>query len=225
MSEVAASLSARCCCSGREGPDRPGSDWREGVPAGSVSLPGHAPGHRAPLSRAIKFRDRRMAEISERLICRFRAEVDRPREGGRADGPASRDRLKRSRCSTRSPSIGSMPVWRGPPRRGARSGEGAHFSFREDFGEWDPKAHRSCGTCTTAYPPAHVGLPSWRCDAVSLLRAWRHHRRSSPTVGRRSAGTGCFTQMVPFVEPWVLAVVATPRRSRDFLTCPPAVVE
>ena len=84
-------------------------------------------GHNFP--EVIEFRDRRVAELGERLDRRLRAGVDRPRARRRGDRPARvaqpaadddaarRDRRARLRRGLR----------RRAPRRGARAGQGAHL--------------------------------------------------------------------------------------------------
>ena len=73
------------------------------------------------------------------------AGVDRRRAGGRGDrarGPAATG-CRRSRCSTPSPSNGFDAVFGGGRRdeEKARAKERV-YSFRDDFGQWDPKNQR-----------------------------------------------------------------------------------
>ena len=128
----------------RQGLDRAAAPGREGVPAGAVPVPADARRHRAQLPRGDRVPRPPRGGARRAADRRQRAGVDRQRPGGRgdraarlaqpaADGHAARrDRRARLRRGLR----------RRAPRRGARAGEGAVFSFRDDFGQWDPKSQR-----------------------------------------------------------------------------------
>ena len=99
-------------------------------------------GHNFP--EAIEFRDRRMGEIGERLIV---ASVQDSIDRGRVveeTGPGRRGTgCKRSRCSTPSPSMRFDAVFGGARRDEERArAKERIFSFRDDFGQWDPKGQR-----------------------------------------------------------------------------------
>src|ERR1700730_101466 len=93
---------------------------------------------------ALEFRDRRMAELGERLIV---AHVQDDIDAGRAveePGPkASRTRLQTTTLLRAIAEHGFDAAFGGARRdeERARSKERV-FSFRDDFGQWDPKRQR-----------------------------------------------------------------------------------
>ena len=99
-------------------------------------------GHNFP--EVIEFRDRRMAELGERLIV---ASVQESIDEGRAieeTGPrASRNRLQTVTLLDAIAEHGFDAAFGGARRdeERARAKERV-FSFRDDFGQWDPKAQR-----------------------------------------------------------------------------------
>jgi sulfate adenylyltransferase subunit 2 len=99
-------------------------------------------GHNFP--EALDFRDRRMAEIGERLIV---AKVQDDIDAGRAvdeSGPrASRNRLQTITLLRALDEHGFDAAFGGARRdeEKARAKERV-FSFRDDFGQWDPKNQR-----------------------------------------------------------------------------------
>jgi sulfate adenylyltransferase subunit 2 len=99
-------------------------------------------GHNFP--EALEFRDRRMAELGERLIV---AAVQDSIDSGRAVeelGPrASRNRLQTVTLLDAIEEHGFDAAFGGARRdeERARAKERV-FSFRDDFGQWDPKAQR-----------------------------------------------------------------------------------
>ncbi len=99
-------------------------------------------GHNFP--EAIDFRDRRMAELEERLIV---ASVQDSIDKGRAvdeRGPrASRNRLQTVTLLDAIAEHGFDAAFGGARRDEERSrAKERIFSFRDDFGQWEPKAQR-----------------------------------------------------------------------------------
>jgi sulfate adenylyltransferase subunit 2 len=99
-------------------------------------------GHNFP--EVIEFRDRRVAELGERLIV---ASVQESIEAGRVvedTGPrASRNQLQTVTLLDALAEHGFDAAFAGPPRdeERARAKERV-FSFRDGFGQWDPKNQR-----------------------------------------------------------------------------------
>ena len=100
-------------------------------------------GHNFP--EVIEFRDRRVAELGERLVV---ASVQESIDSGprrEQTGPrASRNQLQ---TTTLLDAIEPSTVRRGDRRRAARRGarhgrRSASSRFRDDFGQWDPRAQR-----------------------------------------------------------------------------------
>ena len=84
------------------------------------------------------------------------------------------------------------------------------FSFRDDFGRWDPKAPApravdhsttgaSAGASTSACSRSRTG-PSSTSGSTSPRRSSRCRRSTSPTSARSSAATGCSTRSRRYVE-------------------------
>src|SRR5437660_8123975 len=99
-------------------------------------------GHNFP--EVIEFRDRRVEELGERLIV---ASVQESIDSGRAVeelGPrASRNRLQTVTLLDAIEEHGFDAAFGGPRRAEARARATERvFSFRDDFGQWDPKAQR-----------------------------------------------------------------------------------
>ena len=145
MREVAAELEQPgAAVQRRQGLDRPAAPGREGVPPRPLPVPADARRHgpqlprgdrvpRPPRRRARRAADRRLGAGVDR-----RAAASSRRPGPRA----SRNRLqtddaaRRDRASTAStPRSAARAATRSAP--GPRS---AIFSFRDDFGQWDPQA-------------------------------------------------------------------------------------
>jgi sulfate adenylyltransferase subunit 2 len=99
-------------------------------------------GHNFP--EVIEFRDRRVAELGERLIV---ASVQESIDSGRAveeTGPrASRNRLQTVTLLDALAEHGFDAAFGGARRDEARArAKERMFSFRDDFGQWDPKNQR-----------------------------------------------------------------------------------
>jgi sulfate adenylyltransferase subunit 2 len=137
-------------------------------------------GHNFP--EVIEFRDRLVAELGERLIV---ASVQDSIDSGRVveeTGPrASRNRLQTVTLLDAIAEHGFDAAFGGAAAtRSAPGPKERIFSFRDDFGQWDPKNQRpSCGTCTTADPQgrARPGVPDLQLDRARRLAV---HRRGGP---------------------------------------------
>jgi len=95
-------------------------------------------------AEVIEFRDRRVAELGERLIV---ASVQESIDGGRVveeRGPrASRNRLQTTTLLDAIEAHGFDAAFGGARRDEERArAKERIFSFRDDFGQWDPKAQR-----------------------------------------------------------------------------------
>ena len=160
-------------------------------------------GHNFP--EVIEFRDRLIGELGERLIV---ASVQESIDAGRVaeeTGPrASRNRLQ---TTTLLDAIAehSFDAAFGGARRDeerARAKERV-FSFRDDFGQWDPKAQRPelwalfngrirKGEHVRVFPISNwTELDVWQYIAA---RGSRFRRSTSRTNARCSSVTGCCTR-------------------------------
>ena len=153
-------------------------------------------GHNFP--EVIEFRDRRAAQLGERLIVRT---VQDAIEAGIATEPTGGDR---SRNWLQIPTLLSaieefkFDAAFGGARRDeekARAKERV-FSFRDEFGQWDPRNQRpSCGISTTqGYLPASISA-SFRCPtglsstsgSTSSAKVWRSRASILPMKERCSS--------------------------------------
>ncbi len=167
-------------------------------------------GHNFP--EVIEFRDRRVAELGERLIV---ASVQGSIDAGRVveeTGPrASRNRLQTTTLLDAIDEHGFDAAFGGARRDEERArAKERIFSFRDDFGPVGPPepAPRAVEPLQRAHPPrrARARLPALELDrarrlAVHRLRAARgaaHLLR--PRAARSSRATGCSTRRRPFVE-------------------------
>ena len=96
-------------------------------------------------AEVLEYRDRRVAELGVQLVVASVQESIDAGPGGRGDrarGPAATG-CRPSRCSTPSPEHGFDAVFGGGRRdeEKARAKERV-YSFRDDFGQWDPKNQR-----------------------------------------------------------------------------------
>ena len=112
---------------------------------GAVPVPAHARRHGPQLPRGDRVPRpprRRARRAADR---RLRAGVDRQGPRGRGDRAArlAQPAADRRRCSTRSRSTASTPRSAAPAAtRSAPARRSAIFSFRDDFGQWDPSRQR-----------------------------------------------------------------------------------
>jgi sulfate adenylyltransferase subunit 2 len=99
-------------------------------------------GHNFP--EALEFRDRRMAELGERLIvASVQDSIDRGRVTEETGPRASRNRLQTATLLDAIEEHGFDCALGGARRDEERArAKERIFSFRDDFGQWDPKAQR-----------------------------------------------------------------------------------
>ena len=130
---------------GRQGLDRAAPPRREGVPPGPLPLPADARRHGPQLPRGDRVprpAGRRARRAARR---RLGAGVDRQgprRRADRARAPPATS-CRRRRCSTRW-SRNQFDAAIGGARRDEERSRAKEriFSFRDDFGQWDPRAQR-----------------------------------------------------------------------------------
>ena len=152
----------------------------------------------------LDYRDRRVAELGVQLVvASVQESID---DGPRGRGDRARARAgtacRRSRCSTRSRSNSFDAVFGGGRRdeEKARAKERV-FSFRDDFGQWDPKnqrpelwnlyngRHRK-GEHIRVFPLSNwTELDIWQYVARRRRRAAR--RSTTRTGARCSSATAC----------------------------------
>ena len=148
------------------------------------------------------------ASASSSPPCRSRstaaASSRRPGRAPRATG------CRRRRCSTRSSEHEFDAAIGGARRDEERSrAKERIFSFRDDFGQWDPRASApSCGRSTTARSArastcgssrSRTG-PSSTSGSTSRTRSSSCRRSTSPTSARCSSATGCSTRTSDVIE-------------------------
>ena len=130
----------------RQGLGRHAAPGREGVLAGPLPFPVMHVDTGHNFHEVIEFRDRRVAELGVRLVVASVQDVDRRRAAwSRRPGPrASRNRLQTvTLLDAIEEHALRRRVRRRPPRRGEGPGQGAGvLSFRDEFGQWDPKNQR-----------------------------------------------------------------------------------
>ena len=99
-------------------------------------------GHNFP--EAIDFRDRRVAELGERLvIASVQASIDKGRVVEQTGPRASRNQLQTTTLLDAMAEHGFDAAIGGARRDEERSrAKERIFSFRDDFGQWDPRAQR-----------------------------------------------------------------------------------
>ena len=167
-------------------------------------------GHNFP--EAIDFRDRRVAELGERLIV---ASVQESIDTGRVADPgfgASRNRLQTTTLlDAHRPSTASTPPSAAPAATRTRPGpRSASCPSATRSGSGTPATSGpSSGTCTTAAssPASTCGRsrsptgPSSTCGATSPPRSSRCRRSTSPTAARSSSATACCWAAAPWTPP------------------------
>ena len=168
----------------RQGLDRPAAPGREGVPARAASRSRSCtstPGHNFP--EVIAFRDRRVAELGERLVVASVQEsidrgrvVEETRAARIAQPPADDDAARRDRGARLR-----RGVRRRAARRGARAGQGADLLLPRRLRRLGPAppAPRAVEPLQRAHPPrrARPRLPAQQLDRARRLAV---HRRGAP---------------------------------------------
>ena len=122
--------------------DRHAPPRGEGVPSGSHSVSRHACRHRAQLSGVLRFRDRRVTELGVQLIV---ASVEDAIQRGLVtpEPNGSRNRIQTPVLLEAVEKHRFTALFGGARRdeEKARAKERI-FSFRDEFGQWDPKNQR-----------------------------------------------------------------------------------
>src|SRR3954469_14826368 len=178
-------------------------------------------GHNFP--EVIAFRDRRVQELGERLIV---ASVQESIDDGRVveeTGPrASRNRLQTTTLLDALSTHGFDAAFGGARRDEERArAKERIFSFRDDFGSWDPKRQRPelwslyngrirRGEHVRVFPISNwTELDVWRYIAQEQLELPPMYFAHEREVFRRDGmlyATGPFTELEPGEEPFVTSV-------------------
>ena len=178
---------------------------REGVLPGEDPVPGDARRHRPQLPRGA----RRPAtsgstELGVQLIVASVAGGDRPRHGRASGRTARRNRIQTAGAARRHREApASTPLFGGARRdeEKARAKERV-FSFRDEFGQWDPKNQRPelWNLYNGRHPPGRAASGSSRCrtgpSSTSGTTSRREEHRDPvdllrPRARGRSSATGC----------------------------------
>ena len=197
----------------RQGLDRHAAAGREGVlarPRSRSRSCTSTPGTTSP--RCWSSATSRVAELGVRLIVASVQDAIDARPGRRGDRPdGSRNRLQTGHAARRDRGAPASTRCFGGARRDeekARAKERV-FSFRDDFGQWDPKNQRPelWNLYNGRHPPrrAHPGLPAVELDRarhLALHRAGEHRdarRSTTPTSARSSSATACCSPVNEFM--------------------------
>src|SRR4051794_23147797 len=163
-------------------------------------------GHNFP--EVVEFRDRSVGELGvELIVASVQESIDRGRVAEEPGPRASRNRLQTVTLLDAIEAHGFDAAFGGARRDEERArAKERIFSFRDDFGQWDPRRQRpSCGTSTTAAfaaastcgcSPSPTG-PSSTCGSTSPPRGSSSRRSTSPTSGTCSRATACSTPSLP----------------------------
>jgi sulfate adenylyltransferase subunit 2 len=170
-------------------------------------------------SEVIEFRDQRIAELGERLIVRYvQDSIDRGRVVEPKGPGASRNRLQTTTLLDAIQEF-KFDVALGGARRDeekARAKERV-FSFRDEFGQWDPKRQRPelwnlynarihAGEHVRAFPISNwTELDVWEYIAtenIALPSIYYAHRRPVFERDGMLYGVGPFMQPQPHEEPF-----------------------
>ena len=133
-------------------------------------------GHNFP--EVLEFRDRRVREAGQRLIvAKVQDSIDRGRVKEDAAG-ASRNRLQTTTLLDAIEEHGFDAAFGGARRDEERArAKERMFSFRDEFGQWDPRAQRAelWNALQRAHPPrrAHPRLPASQLDRARRLALHR----------------------------------------------------
>ena len=201
-----------CCCAS---PRRRSGPARFPFPLIHVDT-----GHNFP--EVLEFRDRRVAELGERLVvASVQASIDAGRVA-RADGPACIAQPAADHDAARRDGTHQFDAAIGGARRDEERSRAKEriFSFRDDFGQWDPRASApSSGTSTTGGSGRASRCASSRSQldgarrvavrrarvaraALDLLRARARRVRARRHAVRRERVVERYTHEEPFSE-WV----------------------
>ena len=178
-------------------------------------------GHNFP--EVIEFRDRRVAELGERLIV---ASVQDSIDAGRVveeTGPrASRNRLQTVTLLDAIEEHGFDAAFGGARRDEERArAKERIFSFRDDFGQWDPKRQRPelwniyngrirRGESVRVFPISNwTELDVWQYieeEALEVPSIYFSHEREVFARDGMLYATSDFVELLPDEEPFVTAV-------------------
>jgi sulfate adenylyltransferase subunit 2 len=178
-------------------------------------------GHNFP--EVVEFRDRRVAELSARLvIASVQESIDKGRVREESGPRASRNRLQTTTLLDAIEEHGFDAAFGGARRdeERARAKERV-FSFRDDFGQWDPKAQRpelwniyngriNKGEHVRVFPLSNwTELDVWQYIAEEALEIppmyFAHEREVFARDGMLYA-TSEFVELLPGEEPFVASV-------------------
>ena len=156
-------------------------------------------GHNFP--EVIEFRDRRVAELGERLVvASVQESIDKGRVVEQTGPRASRNQLQTTTLLDAIEEHGFDAAMGGARRDEERArAKERIFSFRDDFGQWNPRAQRPelwnlyngrirKGEQIRVFPIS-TG-PSSTCGSTSPASSSSCRRSTSPTSARSSAATG-----------------------------------
>ena len=168
-------------------------------------------GHNFP--EVIQFRDRIVSDLGERLIvASVQDSIDKGRVTEETGPRASRNRLQTTTLLDAIEEHGFDAAFGGARRdeERARAKERV-FSFRDDFGQWDPKRQRPelwslyngnirKGEHVRVFPISNwTELDVWQYIGVEGSRS---RRSTSPTSARCSRATGCSTPRTSSSSSW-----------------------
>ena len=160
-------------------------------------------GHNFP--EVIEYRDRRVAELGERLIvASVQESIDKGRVVEQTGPRASRNQLQTTTLLDAIEEHGFDAAIGGARRDEERArAKERIFSFRDDFGQWNPRAQRPelwnlynardpARASTSASSRSRTGRSS-TSGSTSPASSSSCRRSTSPTSARCSGATGCCT--------------------------------
>ena len=150
----------------------------------------------------LEFRDRHAAEVGVRVVvAKVQDDIDAGRTVEDTTPGATRNRLQ-TPTLLRAISEGRHDAVFGGARRDEEKARAKEriFSFRDEFGQWDPKSQRpelwnlyngaTTRVSTSGSSRSPTG-PSSTCGATSATRASTCPPSTTPTAGRCSSATAC----------------------------------
>ena len=164
---------------GRQGLDRAAAARREGVPAGQVPVPGHARRHRAQLPRGDRVpRPPRRRARRAAVVASVQESIDKGRVVEQTGPRASRNQLQTTTLLDAIEEHGFDAAMGGARRDEERArAKERIFSFRDDFGQWNPRAQRPelWNLYNAPHPQgrAHPRLPDLELDGARRVAVHR----------------------------------------------------
>ena len=158
-------------------------------------------GHNFP--EVLEFRDRRVRELGERLIvASVQDSIDTGRVAEETGPDASRNRLQTTTLLDAIAANGFDAAFGGARRDEERArAKERIFSFRDEHGQWDPRAQRpevwNLYNGAVAPRRERARVPALELDRARRLALHRRgaardpERSTSPTSARSSSATGC----------------------------------